>query len=77
MDFDLFGLDMVVGEAYRLPRAGIGLKKAELSWNTSDEEVIFISDRGLLTARGTGTARLTVTMEEGKQASVGVRVLES
>ena len=76
-DFGLFGLEMVVGEAYRLPRTGLGLKKPELSWDTSDENVIFISDSGLLTAKGVGTAKLTVTAEDGKQASISIRVLEN
>ena len=69
-------LDMVVGEAYRLPRTGLGLKKPALSWDSSDEDVVSIGDRGLLTAKGEGNAKLTVTSEDGRQASVGVRVLE-
>ena len=66
---------MLVGEAYRLPRTCPGLKKPELSWSTSDESVICVSDKGLLVARGPGVAKLNVTTEDGKQACLDVRVL--
>lgn len=68
-------LEMLVGEAYRLPRTCPGLKKPELSWSTSDESVICVSDKGLLVARGPGVAKLNVTTEDGKQACLDVRVL--
>ncbi len=68
-------LEMLVGEAYRLPHTGLGLKKPELSWSASDEGVILVSDKGLLTAKGPGAAKLTVTTEDGKQASIDIHVL--
>ena len=68
-------LEMLVGEAYRLPGTGPGLKKPELSWSTSDESVICVSDKGLLVTMGPGAAKLTVTTEDGKQARLDVRVL--
>ena len=74
-EFTLPALEMLAGEAYRLPRTGPGLKKPALSWSTSDEDVAFISDRGLLTAKAPGTAKLTVTTESGRQASIEVCVL--
>jgi hypothetical protein len=67
-------LEMLVGEAYRLPQTGLGLKKPDLSWSTSDESVILVSNKGLLTAKGPGAAKLTVTTEDGKQASIDIRV---
>jgi len=67
-------LEMLVGEAYRLPRTGPGPKKPELSWSTSDGEIAFISDRGLLTAKAPGDVKLIVTTEDGRQVSVEVRV---
>jgi uncharacterized protein YjdB len=67
-------LEMLVGEAYRLPQTGLGLKKPELSWSASDEGVILVSDKGLLTAKAPGDAKLTVTTEDGRKASLNIRV---
>jgi len=67
-------LEMLVGEVYRLPRTGIDLEKPDLSWSTSDEGVVFVSEQGLLTAKGPGAAKLTVTTEDGRQASLDIRV---
>jgi len=66
--------EMLVGEACRLPGTAPGLDN-ELSWSTSDEGVICVSDRGLLMAVGPGAAKLTVTTEEGRQATLDIRVL--
>lgn len=72
----LLNLEIIAGETYRLPLTGIGLKQPALSWKTSDENVISISDRNLLTARAAGTAKLIVITEKGRQISVDVRVLD-
>ena len=70
------GLNMIVGEAFKLPRIGLGPKKPELTWSTSDEGILSISGKGLMTALSTGSATLTVAIEGGKQLSIGVSVLD-
>ena len=70
------GLDMIIGEAYRLPRLGLGSKKPALTWSTSNEDVLCISDKGLMTAVKTGDATLTVAIEGGMLFSIGVRVVD-
>lgn len=64
--------EMYVGEAVRLPLALKGL----LTWESSDESVISIDSRNILTGKSAGDALLKVSVSGGKQLSFKVRVLD-
>ena len=68
-------LEMSVGEVYKLPALGKGDKGAEtIHWSSSDESVVAVKGISLLAAKASGSATLTATASNGKQASVEVRV---
>lgn len=46
------------------------------TWKTSDANVASVSQVGLVTARGRGTATITVTTDNGKEATCSVTVLQ-
>ena len=62
--------DMYTGEAYRLPLFGAGL----FQWESSDEAVVSINEKGMLSGKGAGDAYLTITTPSGKQSVVKVHV---
>ena len=45
-----------------------------LTWSSSDEKVAIVDENGLVTAKGLGTAEITVTTEDGKTAVCKVTV---
>ena len=68
-------LEMTVGEIYKLPVIGNNEKGAAVTkWSSSDEAVASVNERGLLAAKTVGSATLTATVSNGKQAVVEVQV---
>ena len=63
-----------VDEVYKLPLSGRRGKGTLLSWKSSDETVISISEKGLLSAVNEGEAKLTVSSKNGKTATIEVHV---
>ena len=47
-----------------------------LVWTSSDEKVVTVDENGVVTAKGIGTAEITVTSEDGKTAVCKVTVEE-
>ena len=48
----------------------------KLAWSSSDENVVTVDENGVVTAKGLGTAEVTVTSEDGKTAVCKVTVEE-
>ena len=66
-------IEMYEGEVYRLP-----IKKVykNAAWNSSNESVAALNDRGRLVGKSAGTAQLTADLENGKTLTIEVTVLE-
>ena len=62
--------EMYAGEVYRLPLAATGV----FTWQSSDESVAVIDDKGMLAGKSAGDAILTLTTPSGKQSDVKIRV---
>ena len=71
---ELLDLEMYVGEVYRLPLVWAVSNQAKLTWESSDEAIVSISDNGMLSAKSGGDAQLTVTTESGRKFVVEVHV---
>ena len=68
---------MYVGEVYRLPlNTGKG-KGAVLNWKSSNENVLSINEKGMMSAVDEGTAELTAMTENGKSMTIKMHVLEN
>lgn len=64
--------EMYAGEVYRLPLAATGA----FTWQSSDESVASIDEKGMLAGKAAGDAYLTLTTPSGKQSQVKIRVKE-
>ena len=64
--------EMFAGEVYKLPLTGTGL----FTWESSDETVASIDEKGMMTGKAAGDALLTVSGPGGKQSVFKVRVSE-
>ena len=63
---------MNAGEQYTLSVTGAP-EGARLVWQSSDEAVVTVSENGVLTARGKGTATVNVTVDGGSELTCIVR----
>ena len=63
---------MFAGEVYKLPLTGTGLFK----WESSDESVASVNERGMLSGNSAGEALLTITGPGGKQSVIKISVSE-
>ena len=54
-----------------------GTTSTDVTWSSSDEDVIYFEDAGLAYAAAEGTATITATAEDGAFASVDVYVSEN
>ncbi|MBO7670091.1 MAG: Ig-like domain-containing protein [Oscillospiraceae bacterium] len=50
--------------------------KIVLTWRSSDDDILSISDKGMLSALRAGTAELTAVTQSGKSATIEVHVRE-
>lgn len=67
--------EICVGERYKLPSCDRDNDHTKLTWNSSDKTVIEIDETGMLTAQSAGTAVLCASAEDGRKASVSIRVI--
>ena len=67
-------IEMYAGEIYRLPIKG---SRENIAWNSSDESVAALNEKGMLVGKGPGKAQLTVTLENENPVTLEVTVLES
>ena len=67
---------MYAGEVYRLPFTARDGGKIVLTWRSSDDDILSISDKGMMSARKAGTAELTAVTQSGKSATIEVHVRE-
>ncbi len=65
--------EMYAGEVYKLPLTTTGA----FTWQSSDESVVVIDEKGLLEGKSAGDAVLTVTTPTGKQAKIRIRILDA
>ena len=65
--------EMFVGEVYKLPLSGTGL----FTWESSDQTVAAVNEKGMLTGKAAGDILLTVTAPGGRKAVIKVRVSEA
>ena len=63
---------MNAGEQYTLSVTGAP-EGARIAWQSSDEAVVTVSENGVLTARGKGTATVNVTVDGGSELTCIVR----
>jgi len=62
-----------IGEYFNLYITHDGVKMTEVTWFTSDSEVVSVNDMGVVTAMGNGTATIT-TVVDGNSLQCVVRV---
>ena len=62
---------LVVGQRYKLRVSG---KIISLKWKTSNKKIADVSSKGVVLAKGPGTAKITVTLKSGKTATLNVKV---
>ncbi len=62
-----------IGEYFNLYVTHDGVKMSEVTWFTSDSEVVSVNDMGVVTAMGNGTATIT-TVVDGNSLQCVVRV---
>ena len=62
-----------IGEYFNLYITHDGIKMTEVTWFTSDSEVVSVNDMGVVTAMGNGTATIT-TVVDGNSLQCVVRV---
>ena len=48
--------------------------KSKLTWSTSNKKIATVSSKGVVTAKKAGTAKITVTTENGKKATITITV---
>ena len=65
---------MYVGEVYKLPLNTMNGKGAALRWESSDESIISISEKGMMSAKSEGDARLTASTGNGKAMTIEMHV---
>ena len=65
--------EMYAGEVYRLPFYATGI----FTWQSSDESVASIDDKGMLVGKSAGDSVLTLKTPSGKEARVRIRVLSA
>ena len=66
---------MYAGEVYRLPFAGNADSPVRLTWASSDDSVVTVTEAGMLKAVAAGTTSLVATAADGKSATVAVTVM--
>ena len=68
-------ISLTIGENYSLKATVTpkGAKESEPSWKSSDDKVATVNSAGKITAKGTGTCKITAKLE-GKSASATVTV---
>ena len=64
--------EMSVGEVFRLPFTKTGL----FCWESSDESVAAVDEKGMLCAKAAGEVILTIRTPAGNQSFVKIRVAE-
>ena len=57
-------------------KATVSPKKAsqKVTWKSSKPKIVYVSSKGVITAKGTGTAKITATASNGKKAAVTIKV---
>lgn len=66
-------IQMYAGEVYRLP---FKEEFKNITWKSSDKSVATLNKKGMLAAKGVGTAQLTATLKDGETTTIEVTVLE-